>query len=249
MRVINLSLPDNWLALDDAQLRYVFQLLASEHSETEVKTLFLMKYGNLRVVRKEGNVFVCKLRSGKGGGVFLLSSLQVTECLSHLNWLDGIPAYPVRISSIGKHRAVAPDLQGVPFAVFLYLDNLFQGYLHTQKPDMLLQMAELLYETPDIKLTEAERTGIFYWFASVKQLFARTFPHFFQPAEVENEMGSPNIGRQLQDSMNAQIRALTGGDITKEKAVLDMDCWRALTELNAKARDYEEMKKSSKSIS
>ena len=38
------------------------------------------------------------------------------------------------------------------------------------------------------------------------------------------------------------LRALTGGDITKEKEVLEMDCWRALTELDAKARDYEEMK-------
>lgn len=35
-------------------------------------------------------------------------------------------------------------------------------------------------------------------------------------------------------AMNAQIRALTGGDVTKERAVLQMDCWRALTELDAK---------------
>ena len=40
--------------------------------------------------------------------------------------------------------------------------------------------------------------------------------------------------------MNAQIRALTGGDITKEKEVMSMDCWRALTELNEKAREQQE---------
>ena len=33
----------------------------------------------------------------------------------------------------------------------------------------------------------------------------------------------------------------------KEKEVLEMDCWRALTELNAKAKDFEEMKKVVKS--
>ena len=248
MRVINFDLPDNWLALDDAQLRYVFQLLASDYSETELKTLFLWKYGNIKVLWQEGHSFVCKRKVGNAEP-FVVSSLQITECLSHLNWLIGIPAYPVRISAIGKAKAVAPDLQGVPFAVYLYLDNLFQGYLHTHKDDLLVQMAELLYETPHIVLSPAERTGGFYWFASVKRLFARSFPHFFQPLEVENEMGqSFDIGKQLQDSMNAQIRALTGGDITKEKAVLDMDCWRALTELNAKARDYEELKKSSKSL-
>jgi hypothetical protein len=46
--------------------------------------------------------------------------------------------------------------------------------------------------------------------------------------------------------MNTQIRALTGGDITKEEQVLDMDCWRALTELDAKAKDYEEMERARK---
>ena len=40
--------------------------------------------------------------------------------------------------------------------------------------------------------------------------------------------------------MNAEIRALTGGDITKENQVLSMDCWRALTELNEKARETQE---------
>ena len=40
--------------------------------------------------------------------------------------------------------------------------------------------------------------------------------------------------------MNAQIRALAQGDITKEKEILSMDCWRALTELNEKAREIKE---------
>jgi hypothetical protein len=40
--------------------------------------------------------------------------------------------------------------------------------------------------------------------------------------------------------MKAQIRALTKGDITKESTVLKMDTWRALTELDALAREYDE---------
>ena len=43
--------------------------------------------------------------------------------------------------------------------------------------------------------------------------------------------------------MNAQIRALTKGDITKEKQVLAMDTWRALAELDAQAKEYEEMQR------
>ena len=41
--------------------------------------------------------------------------------------------------------------------------------------------------------------------------------------------------------MNAQIRALTKGDITKEAEVLALDTHRALTELNAQAREYKEL--------
>ena len=52
---------------------------------------------------------------------------------------------------------------------------------------------------------------------------------------------------QLTEAMNTQIRALTKGDITKEQQVLQMDVHRALTELDAQAREYEELKKHAKS--
>ena len=45
------------------------------------------------------------------------------------------------------------------------------------------------------------------------------------------------------DANDAQIRALTGGDVTKEAQVLQMQCWRCFAELNAKARESEELKK------
>ena len=41
--------------------------------------------------------------------------------------------------------------------------------------------------------------------------------------------------------MDAQIRALTKGDITKEKEILSLDTWRALTELNAQAKEYKQL--------
>ena len=75
-------------------------------------------------------------------------------------------------------------------------------------------------------------------------MFARRFSDFFQPAsaQAENLLGSsPNIGKQLQESMDAQIRALTKGDITKEKEILSLDTWRALTELNAQAKEYKQI--------
>ena len=243
MHTINLQLPTSWQTLNDKQLRFVFRLLAADHTSAQVKTLFLLRYGNIRVITHKGAVYICK----RGKERFTLSSLQIAEILSHLNWLEGIPAYPVRLSHIGRHRALPALLQEVPFSTFLFLDNLYQGYLHTQDSNILVQMAQLLYDAPRIRLSNDEAVSVFYWFASLKQYFAQTFCHFFKTVEADAE-GTPsgNIGSRLQDQMNTQIRALTGGDITKEKEVLAMDCWRALTELDAKARDYEEMKKSAK---
>ena len=46
---------------------------------------------------------------------------------------------------------------------------------------------------------------------------------------------------------NRQLsRALTDGDITKQQAVFETDCWAALTELDEKAREAEEFKQKTK---
>ena len=126
----------------------------------------------------------------------------------------------------------------------LTLDNLYQGYLQTQNKQLLQEMACILYKSRFIKLNQEEATSIFYWFTSMKRYFANLFTHFFTNAQ--EGMGTSLSFKQLQDNMNTQIRALTGGDITKERDVLRMDCWRALTELDAKAKDYEDLQKQSK---
>lgn len=47
----------------------------------------------------------------------------------------------------------------------------------------------------------------------------------------------------ILESINVQLRALTDGDVTKEQSVKQIDCWRALTELNAKAKEAEEFRR------
>ena len=83
---------------------------------------------------------------------------------------------------------------------------------------------------------------VIHWWAQVKGMFGDLFPHFFKTAGAADGSEAPDM-RTIMDN---QIRALTGGDITKEKDVLDMDVWRALTELDAKAKEAEDFKKSMK---
>ena len=247
-KAINLHLPTCWAELTDSQLHLVFTLLARDISAAEVKTLCLCKWNGLKVLASlPGKRFITKM---KGGSVVTLNARQIQQAISVLDFLDTFPHIPVRISKIGRHHAIAADFQQVPFEQYLYVDNLFQGYLHTQSDELLLQIAQVLYACENIKPDKAQLIGVFYWMASLKQFFAGLFSNFYKPvpSDVGNLLGNgqSDIYRQLSDSTNALIRALTGGDITKESAIMQMDTWRALTELDAKARESESLKRASK---
>ena len=248
METFNITLPTSWAGLSDKQLLMVYGLFARDLSAAEVKTLCLMKWNHLKVLATlPRHRFLIK----RGKQQFLLSTRQIQQATSVLDFLDSFAPMPVRIARIGKYRALTADFEKVPFEQYLFVDNLFQGYLNTQSDELLLQIAQVLYASDDVKPTKAHLVGIFYWMASLKQYFASLFPNFYKPASAMGETnllgsGQPNIYSQLRESTNAMIRALTGGDITKESAIMKMDTWRALTELDAKAKEAEELRKAYK---
>ena len=237
---INLTVPTSWEKLSEKQLRYVFGLIAHGFAMQQIKTYCLFRWSGMDVMQKYGNKWWCK----HGKKEFLLTIAQVNAAVKSMDWLDSLPASPVRLKRIGKYRAVAADFQEVPFETFIICDNLYQGYLATKQDEILDQMAVHLYGSPNVKPSPKERVCIFYWFASLKEMFARQFKHFFRPVTADN--GGNMIGLEksqyelLNESVNAQIRALTKGDVTKEQQVLSLDTWRALTELDAQAKEYEE---------
>ena len=248
MEVFNISLPTSWAELTDKQLQMVYNLFARDLSAAEVKTLCLVKWNGLKVLSQlPDKRFLIK----RGKEVVPLSTRQIQQATSVLDFLDSFAPMPVRIARIGKYHALPADFEKVPFEEFLFVENLFQGFLNTQSDELLLQMAQVLYASEHVKPDKAQLIGIFYWMTSLKQYFAGQFPNFYKPASSNsggNLLGSgqPDIYRQLRESTNAMIRALTSGDITKEAAIMKMDTWRALTELDAKAREAEELRKATK---
>lgn len=237
---IDFIVPQGWHELTDAQLRYVYNLIALDMTADEIAATCLLCWSGTRVIgRQPDGAYLLK----QDKLIFEVKPLAIAELLKEIGWLADLPAFPVRISSIGDGEAIAADFQGVPFETFIVCDNLYQGYLHTQKDELLDELGAILYGRK-LKLSAAERISIFYWLASLKQFFSRRFSDFFQPvagASDGNLLGSPNMGVVLQEAMDAQIRALTKGDITKEQEILSLDTWRALTELNAQAREYKQL--------
>ena len=235
---INFIVPQGWHELSDKQLRYVYQLLADDFATDEIKTLCLLRWSGTKVIgRQDSGAYLLK----KGKILFEVTPLTLAELLPNLDWLASLPTVPVRLSKINRQHALPADFSEVPFETFIICDNLYQGYLQTQNDELLDQLGATLYGK-SIDFKPYERISIFYWFAALKESLSKKYSDFFQPI-AEAATGGNLLGSSasVEDAMNAQIRALTKGDITKEAEVLALDTHRALTELNAQAREYKEL--------
>lgn len=255
-----LRCPSSWEECTDAQLEYVFSLMAADFDIIEVKMLLLFKCSGLKVearlTRKVGEGVIYLVRQGKD--LYEIEPLTFAEIISELDWLDSMPKVPRLLASWGKARPIPANLQGVPFEKYLIIENLFQGYLERKEDSFLEEIADIAYpgrrkgKGPFRSRRQAARLiSIFFWVTALKDFLSAQYPNFYRPA-AGSEAGNllvtaTSVGARLIDSMNAQIRSLTKGDVTKEEQILQLDTWRALTELNAQAREYEELNRSMQS--
>ncbi len=239
--VVNLIVPMAWSELSQAQLKYAFTLIAAGATVAQLQTLCLMRWAKLKLVCHYGNGYIFRHEGRK----FFLDLETYATAVGRMKYLTEMPATPVRLERIGRHKALDALMNEVPFQVYLYCENLYQGYLASKDENTLQEMGRVLYTCPKRRLQPMERMNVFYWWAALKQRLAAEFPNFVVvggSSQEDDLMGTAHdIGRQLKDSMNAQIRGLTKGDVTKEKEILAMDTWRALTELDAMAKEYHEL--------
>ena len=78
---INLNVPKGWHELDDAQLRYVYSLIAKEFPADEIKTLALLHFSGCKVIaRHDKKSFLLKL----GNDVFQTSGTLIAEVMPSL---------------------------------------------------------------------------------------------------------------------------------------------------------------------
>ena len=236
-----LHAPRTWSELSQDQLRYVFGLLGTFSDLTHIKTFMFMRFCGIHVQKWTAKGVFCFMRGRFGRRQFFdISANQVQSLIHQFDFIDSFDNLNVRLDCIQGYRAVDVNLHGVSFMDYLSAETAFQIYLSAKKPETLDALARILYRKRNgdapkrLKLDIAERTGVFAWYCYVKAEFARRFPSFFRPA------GSEPTKWDLLKMANVQLRALTQGDVTKEEMIKNMDCWRALTELNEKAREAAE---------
>lgn len=247
--VLRLSAPDSWSKMTDEQVKYVLTMM-TQRSNLEVKILMLLRFCGIGVICKESEgVYRCYQKQGKEKVLLFLETWQFRELLHTFDFIDRYEDYTVRLGSVAGLKPVDELLHGVSFMDYLVLDKLYQGFLRNQSKTMLLEeMGRIMFTDKNGNMDrnahfeEWQRLHVFLWYSRVKMKFSEQFPYFFKPAAA----GGKVTERAVVNQINIQIRALTGGDITKENAVVQEDCWRALTELDAKAEEVLNMKKNSK---
>ena len=238
--VLNVQMPRGWHELSSTELRLVYQYMSVYDSEVAPTAIFC-RLANAKIIREmEDNSFLLSFAiTPKVNVQTIVTARQMSYYLNHLSWLMQPGDIPVRLPKLGNQKAVDAKMHGVSFGDYLRLETLYQAYLQTEAPEVLLRMANILYRGKyELKaLDEVSQLNVFNWVAQLKGMFAKEFKHFFKASD--GSVDSP----EMTDIMNAQIRALTGGDVTREEQILAIDCWRALTELDAKAREAEELNK------
>ncbi len=243
--VLQLTAPKGWKELTQAQLRYVMFLLATYPEKVEVKTRMLIRFTGIHVRKRDDIGWKCSVRERwyKPRHWFYLKAWQIENLLGQLSYVDKLDDMNVRLDSIRGLQAVNVRLHGVRFLDYLNAEKYYQLYLSDNQDKYLCSLASILYRKRDgsmakpPKLDKAEMMNVFLWMQAIKKDMSRNFTHFFKPTNGENE------DINIVESMNSQIRALTGGDVTKEQQIYDTDCWRALTELNRKAKEAEDLRK------
>lgn len=248
---IDLYAPVAWRKLTQEQLRYVLTLLATFQDAAVVKTYMLFRLSGIhvagetvRVTRDQPQGYRCWYRPAwwKPRRWFTLEAWQVDSMIQQFDFIDPFDGMDVRLERIHGCRAVDDILDHYPFGDYLLAEQYYQLAVSSGKPEMIEKLATFLYVGRDgrhpesLTLSPAEHMGTLRWFAHVKSFFAERWPYFFR--RVDADIAEMDI--DLMGAMDAQIRALTEGDITKEETIKQLPCWRALTELNEKAREAKE---------
>ena len=242
---VSFRVPTSWGELTQEQLRYVMKLLLIYGEQADgmniAKLWALSKFCGFDVVYKTDGGWLCELHSTRQ--TFLLNPELLPSMIAHLSWLDHPEEMTVRLEQVGEYKAVDMLFRDLSFGDYLKLENFYQAYLTTHDEAKLQLMFRVLYSVPDdatVDIRPYVLLSVFFWYQATKYTYSKVFSHFLKPVSEGQQTGTQESQREMMD---AQIRLLTKGDVTKKEAVFNVPAWDALTELDALARDSEEFKR------
>lgn len=241
------TMPTGWQALSPEDLRYCLRLLwlygEAPDWQNRVRTAAMLHFCHIEVASRTDQGWLCRER--ETGRTFILDPELLPSILEHLDWLVQTDKIDVRIEQVGQYKAVDFELHDLIFGEYLKAENYYQAFLIGRESKDLVSLSRILYHVPDgddaSEFCEEVLTGGMLWYGAAKTVLGEWFPNFLKPAGDDAE---PVCRENQRENTLAQIRLLTKGDVTKQKYILEeTDTWTALAELDALAKEAEEIKR------
>ena len=232
-RELDLTVPTAWEQLTPAQYETVLDALSSAPNETAGRLIAFCRLAGITINRAHG----AETYLVSGGRSYRINTAEFCHAVSvGSEWMTQPPLTPMRPGKVLGGEALNAEFHSVKFGVFLQAENLWQRLCATEdkgdKLSLLDDLSDILFEGITTH-SDYSRTAAALWWAGLKNHLSRLFSNLYRPAAGEAD-------GDLLGAMLAQVRALTGGDVTKEEAVLNVDTWTALAELDAKAKEARE---------
>ena len=191
----------------------------------------------------------------------------LTESVKRMAWLDEPTDDVTRIVNlISGHLPYEADLSDMPFGIYLQVENAWQTALswaaalsgqkankEAQKHlhECLDELASLLYyphrewylpfKPRKVSYPPETAQNIMHWMIGWHKYALYAFPHLFRRS---GGTSSPITSEALREQTDAQLSALTGGDVTKLPIVLKSTMTHdALHVLDIKAHEAAEARK------
>ncbi len=218
----------------------------SHLSTFDIKLAMLIRWGNLRIISSDGNKHIVKTKSGKQTVLLELSDSEIYNLTDSLKWLDDLPPVSLRPDKICGRIAREKNLESLTLEQFIVLDNTLQGYITTFDDKLLIQIGKILYCKKSLpalfqrfRPRPWQMTAILLWISGFKKLLSHRYPNFFKQAKPSKNRLDADIIRKNVETM---LRALTKGDITKDRQIRDAPIFAACAELEAIAIESEQLK-------
>ena len=237
----NVDLPTSWQELTQEQLRASLSLMATGAAGTSLITQAFLIFSGLK---PEGE----DIYRNRAGFLFKIGVRQIAAAALHLEYLTTPPTAAVRLDRAedGTPCKTGADFEDATFGEFLHTDGLFLMYLNNPgaNADRLAEIAIMLYPgiTDKAAASPLMNANIIIWLSGLKKQLSCMYPYLFAaPAAAGYEETPDETAARSRRATLSMIRALTGGDITKENDILQTAAHSALNELNEKAREAKEL--------
>jgi hypothetical protein len=250
MRTIDIKLPSSWMDIPGDRINQLSGLLQNPDSSNSFLVKAFLLLSGIRPMVKPPVMIdeVCFYWFRMGKSKFLLSTLRLTDAaikLSHLLNIKGIPVTKWKGSSFW-FRPPVYGLYRMTVQEYLNCENHFSAYTSNGDEKHLVQLALNLWIprwfTWNVsrlirKLNPEVKSAIGLFYIGSRAYLAEQFPNLFKPMEE----GSDDSGDITQ-----LIRALNNGDVTRNDAILKVQLWDALKQLEEMAIQAEQIKQSMK---